>query len=168
MSHFNFKSFGFYAFAIGAVLVLFKVVTAFGETVKAPPPIAGSYRLIPQSLPECLESSELILNIQQSGIYVNGSLLALAKNPDSPEASSPKSNFEERPSLNGRWNHQKLVLSGSIDKLATCEKQGNITITGEVNNDTISGQITLASPPNPINFTARKETNQPEKAMVHH
>ena len=166
MRQFNFKSFTFYAVAIGSVVVLFKVVTAYGETLKAPPPIAGRYRVISESLPPCLQSSDLLLNIQQSGVYLNGSLLALAQNPDGQKASS--SNLEEKPSLSGRWHNQKLGLSGLSDKLASCEKEMNVTLAGEVNGDTISGEITIDSAANAVNFTAQKEVNQQEETKGNH
>ena len=76
MSHFNLKSLAFYGIAISSVVVLFKVVTAYGETnLKAPPPIGGPYRISAQNLPGCLKADTLVLNIKQSGIYLFGSLL---------------------------------------------------------------------------------------------
>lgn len=55
MSHFNLKSLAFYGVAIGSVLVLFKTVTAYGESnLKAPDKIGGIYRLEAQNLPECI------------------------------------------------------------------------------------------------------------------
>ncbi|NJK77025.1 MAG: hypothetical protein HC786_17625 [Richelia sp. CSU_2_1] len=57
MNHLSFKSLVFYGMAIGSVSLLFKVVTACGETnLKAPPAIAGNYRFEPKSLPEWLKS----------------------------------------------------------------------------------------------------------------
>ncbi|NJM66733.1 MAG: hypothetical protein HC851_14260 [Acaryochloris sp. RU_4_1] len=46
MSHFNKKSLIFYAGAIGSVVSLFSVVTAYGEAkLKPPKSITGSYQL---------------------------------------------------------------------------------------------------------------------------
>ncbi len=77
MNNLNFKSLGFYGIAITSVLLLFKTVTAYGETnLKAPPVINGSYRLaLDQNLSNCQPPEPLILNIQQSGIYFNAFLL---------------------------------------------------------------------------------------------
>lgn len=62
--------------AISSVVVLFKVVTAYGETnLKAPPAIGGPYRISTQNLPGCLKANRLVLNIKQSSIYLFGSLL---------------------------------------------------------------------------------------------
>ncbi|HCF30241.1 MAG TPA: hypothetical protein DEV81_24275, partial [Cyanobacteria bacterium UBA11049] len=69
-NHFNFKSLAFYGIAIASVLILFKIVTAYGEkNLKAPVPIEGRYRLnLAQNIPICPQESNLVLDIQQSGI----------------------------------------------------------------------------------------------------
>jgi hypothetical protein len=68
MNHLSLKSLAFYGVAIGSVALLFKVVSAYGETnLKAAPAIGGSYRFDAKSLPECLKSDSLVLTIEQSG-----------------------------------------------------------------------------------------------------
>ena len=62
MNNLNFKSLGFYGIAITSVLLLFKTVTAYGETnLKAPPVINGSYRLaLDQNLSNCQPPEPLL------------------------------------------------------------------------------------------------------------
>ncbi len=75
MGHFNHKSLTFYGVMIGSVLVLFKIVSFYGESsLKAPPNIAGNYLLANENLPDCLKSEKLSLAIAQSGIYLTGRL----------------------------------------------------------------------------------------------
>lgn len=75
MSHFNLKSLTFYGVMIGSVLVLFNIVSVYGESsLKAPPNISGNYLLDSQNLSDCLKSEKLNLAIAQSGIYLTGRL----------------------------------------------------------------------------------------------
>jgi hypothetical protein len=75
MSHFNLKSLTFYGVMIGSVLVLFNIVSVYGErSLKAPPNISGNYLLDSQDLPDCLKSEKLNLAIAQSGIYLTARL----------------------------------------------------------------------------------------------
>ena len=61
MTHFNLKSLTFYGGAITAVVVLFEVVTAYGESnLKAPINIDGRYRLSYTQQPDCLNSNASI------------------------------------------------------------------------------------------------------------
>jgi hypothetical protein len=107
-SHFNLKTLSFYGVAIGSVVILFNVVSAYGEAnIKAPPAINGNYRLKAKNLPKCVNSEDLILHIQQSGIYLNGSLLPENNN------SHAQTSAEEKPSLNGQLQNQQVQLLGS-------------------------------------------------------
>ena len=157
---FNLKSIGFYAVAIGSVAVLFKNVTAYGETnLKAPPPIAGGYRFSDENLPGCLKSNTLLLRIQQSGIYLSGSLLPINGNQDSEKTT------EEKPSLIGKWQNQKLLLSGSLPHVTACNQSANqgkennnlVTIEGTVEGENLKGKISLSSSSEVVDFTAQKE-----------
>lgn len=169
MSHFNFKSLAFYGTAIGSVVILFKIVTVYGQNLKAPFPIDGRYRITTQNLPKCLQSDDLILNIQQSGIYLNGSLLAISKNAEMPSASTSETRLEEKPSLVGRWTNQQLTLSGPVTNLSSCNNKLNLTIQASVNRETLSGQMTLNSTTQPVQFTAQRESNdQQQKKQVSH
>ena len=175
MKHFNFKSLAFYGVAIASVLILFKVVTAYGETnLKAPAPISGSYRMkLAQNLSICPKSSELILDIQQSGIYLNGSLLPA--NVNAQQVTSEKS-----PSLTGKISNQQLTLTGKITRL--CNPQGatpteELRIQSQVHKESLKGQLILESKqpyspgfgfiPEQIAFTAQRLATAQEKSSSH-
>ncbi|HEY9636217.1 MAG TPA: hypothetical protein V6D14_22615 [Coleofasciculaceae cyanobacterium] len=162
MSHFSLKTLTFYGVAIGSVVILFRVVSAYGETsLKAPPPIGGSYRISAQNLPECLKSDTLVLNINQSGVYLFGSLLP--GKADTQIATVA----EEKPSLTGRLsNNQQLSLSGPAPWVTSCNapkqadtSEGTISvkIQGVVKGETLAGQIRLSSTSAPAEFTAQRE-----------
>ncbi len=160
MSHFNLKSLTFYGVAIGSVVVLFKVVTAYGNTsLKAPLPIGGSYRIPAQNLPGCLKSDALVLNVKQSGIYLFGSLLPAKIDVKTATIA------EEKPSLTGRLSNQQLLLKGSTPGIIQCNKpvgqsdggSDRIKIRGVVKGATLSGQIMLNSTPTTAEFTAQRE-----------
>lgn len=157
MSHFKLKSLTFYGVAIGAVVVLFKIVTAYGETsIKAPPAVGGSYQISAQNLPGCLKSETLMLEIKQSGIYLFGSLL--------PAKTDVKTSTvaEEKPSLNGRIRNQQLSLDGPVPWITKCnqaDRSGgtlSVKIQGVVKGKTLAGQIALSSTP-AAEFTAQRE-----------
>ncbi|MGH2413862.1 MAG: hypothetical protein ACRDEA_09275 [Microcystaceae cyanobacterium] len=152
MSHFNLKSLSFYGIAIGSVVLLFKVVTAYGDSsLKAPPSIGGRYRLQAQNLPQCLASEPLFLTIQQSGIYLNG---ALFLEPNQKTA-------EERLSLSGKWQNPSLNLSGSVAHLNTCHDLGNpVNLQASWEKDTLRGQINFGASHEKIEFTAQKEAQK--------
>jgi hypothetical protein len=151
MSHFNLKSLIFYGVAIGSVVVLFKVVTAYGESsLKASPPIEGRYRIDAKNLPGCLQAEALVLEIQQSGIYLNGSLLPTKNHVDSQII------VKEKPSLLGKFSEKKLSMSGAVPQLKSCQNQF-LSLQGIVDGNTLKGKINLSSIPNAVNFTAQKE-----------
>jgi hypothetical protein len=116
MNHFNFKSLAFYGIAIGSVLLLFKTVSAYGETnLKAPPAINNHYRLVlVENIPNCEKPEKLILNIQQSGIYLNASFLPVNTNSESPNNSA------NNDSLSGIFSNQQLSLSGKVTRSMLC------------------------------------------------
>jgi hypothetical protein len=164
MSHFSLKSLAFYGTAIGSVLLLFNIVTAYGESsLKAPSSINGRYRLqFSQNLPDCEKSDSVLLNIQQSGIYLNASALAM----DTDHEASTKSDIS---SLSGILNGQSLKLKGSVTKLALCNMtdenkiQGNIPIELEMDlatNGANSGQLIMEKSVQPIPFQATIEKPQ--------
>jgi hypothetical protein len=170
MSHFNLKSLAFYGTAIAAVVILFRVVSAYGEAnLKAPPPVGEHYRINAQNLPGCLKSDALLLNIKQSGIYLNGSLLP------ANSSTQVETIAEEKPSLSGQLSYPQLSLSGSVPWVTNCNNAGgqangskdtiSVKIQGVVQGETIRGQITLNSVPTAAEFTAQREapTKQPGK-----
>ncbi len=107
MSHFNFKSLVFYGITIVLVVALFDIVTAYGEkNLKAPAAIDGSYPLSFAEVPACLKSNPLVLTIQQSGTYLNASLLPTNTN------SKPASAAAKKPSLTGQMKNQQVSITG--------------------------------------------------------
>lgn len=157
MQHFKLQSLIFYGVAISSVLLLFKFVTAYGETnVKAPAPISGDYRLtLDQNLPNCLQLSDLVLSIQQSGIYVNGSLLTADSNAHLTRTG------EKRPSLTGKLNQQQLQLSGNIPISNLCNQPVTSTvdavaIKSQIGGKNLAGKITLSDTSREIAFTAKQ------------
>lgn len=159
MSHLSVKSLAFYGSAIALVVLLFKGVTTYGTTMKAPPPIDGRYRITTQNLPGCLKSEKLLLIIQQSGVYLNGSLVSVKTEEQLAKA------MEKKPSLTGKWNNenktQPLNLTGSLNQINECQNQ-SVSIRGVINGKTFKGQIKLETIPQIVGFTAEKE--KPEKS----
>lgn len=153
MQKLNLKSVVFYGIAIGFVLILFKVITAYGEThLKAPPQISTKYRLMfAENLPVCEKLEPLMLNIEQSGIYVNAFLSA-----DNSTSGKIK------PTLTGKLNNQQLTLSGQTPKSTLCNVKDHtqelVTIHSSVTKQpNLSGQMTINGFSKPIKFTAIPE-----------
>jgi hypothetical protein len=158
-NHFNLKSLGFYAGAITFVVTLFSVVTAYGEAnLKAAQKIDGRYQIPAQDLPGCLKSDQLVLLVQQSGIYLTGSLLAA----DTIETLGQRA--AECPSMTGSWEKQRLTLHGEARYLPKC--QGTVKVQGTIAEQTLNGTLSLSSTPGDIPFTAQYEASQP-KALAH-
>ena len=163
-NHFSLKSLSFYGGAIAFVVVLFSVVTTYGESkLKASQKIDGRYQIPAQDLPGCLKSEQLILLVQQSGIYLTGSLLA------SETAETLGKRAAERPSMTGDWDNQRLSLHGDASFLPKC--QGAVTIQGAIAQQTLNGTLNLNSAPGAasgeIPFTAKLEAPQPKQAQGH-
>lgn len=161
MSHFNLKTLTLYAVAIGSVALLFKAVSAYGETnLKAPPPIAGRYRTDTKQLPGCKKSEALVLTILQSGVYLNGSLQPANRKADSGVK------VEEKPALSGRWDRGNLTLAGSVATPALCPEAAStagaasrepVLVRGKMEGETLKGQITLGSGGETFEFSAQRE-----------
>ncbi len=159
MNHFNFKSISFYGIAICSVLLLFKIITNYGENkLKAPLPLKQSYRLIfGEKLPDCNQPDIAILNIHQSGVYLNGSLLATNNN------TQQTSNTEIHPTLSGRYKNKNISLSGQVLNSVLCKnansknkkdyKTVNIQMQVE-KQDNLSGQITVSGMNKAIKISA--------------
>jgi hypothetical protein len=172
MSHFNAKTLSFYGIAIGTVVVLFNVVSAYGNAnLKAPHPIGDQYRINAQNLPGCLKSDALMLDIKQSGIYLVGSLLPAKTDAQTATIA------EEKPSLHGRLNNQKLSLEGEIPWIASCHNSAgqadasrsplSVKIQGVVNGETLSGQFALSSTSTAVEFTSRREAQKEQQGSAH-
>ncbi len=168
--NFNFKSLAFYGVTIASVLLLFKVVTAYGQNnLTAPPAINGRYRLVfSEKLPICEKSDALILDIQQSGIYLNGFLL-----PANGKTS------ETDKTLTGKLTNQQLSLSGKVLHTTICnstdsQTQANTRFQNNsfnlikiqiqlVNRTHFVGQMNLSGTSKGIAFTATQQKTQIQK-----
>ncbi|WGV24887.1 hypothetical protein [Halotia branconii] len=160
MNHFNFKSLAFYGVALGSVLLLFKAVTAYGETnLQASTIIGDRYRLtFNENLPNCGTSNPLMLNIQQSGIYLNASFLPANTNADTKKPLS----------LTGNLKNHQLSLSGKIDTDIFCDlpdphkgSQKSAIIQMQLRDQLpITGQLNVNGIPQPLKFTAIPQTAQ--------
>ena len=152
MRKFNVKTVMFYGAMIGSVIVLFKAVTAYGETnLKAPPPIDGGYRINANNLPECLKTETLMLIVNQSGIYLGGSLLPINQNGEL------EISVDEKPSLDGRWHKTGLTLSGTVPHLTRCKSSEKVKIEGIIKDNILTGKISLNSDNQMFEFRAKRE-----------
>jgi hypothetical protein len=133
MSHFNAKTLSFYGIAISSVLILFKGVSAYGETkLKAPPHIDGSYEFLQtENLPLCLQEQQLKLNVEQSGVYLFGNL-----------AVQPKSDKEKAVEIpfNGNFKDNQIIMSGK-GNVASCDSTVQLTIQGKHEQENLVGKI---------------------------
>lgn len=175
----KFHSLAFYVIAISSALVIFKTfqnITVYGESkLKAPQSINGDYELqLAEQLPNCQKPNSLVLNIQQSGIFLNSSLF-----PKLPAAANSKlsTTNENNSSLNGKLNQQKFSRSGKISPTIICNFPDSktsvtptqikshrnsstiITITANLNSQggfsgQIYGLIDSNNEPKPIKFNA--------------
>lgn len=161
MSHFSLKSLSLYGIAITTTVVLFNILSAYGEkNLKAPPPVNGFYRLETNNLPECFQSDALGLIIEQSGIYLRGQLL-----PQSAQTSA-KNSGEETSFLSGKWNNQQVNLSGSLAKFQECQQQ-KITLQALWQNNSLMGQLNLDSLNEVVNFMGKKEEVEKKSTQEH-
>ena len=154
-SHFNTKSLTFYAIAIGSVLLLFNVVTAYGESnLKAPKTNGGRYQLaLINSLPGCTQVAPLMLQLDQSGTYINA---AISKKEVQSSMSA-----EEKLTLTGLFKEQQLTLSGKVAKSVLCgfpQASGEraIAINSKIDGDKLVGEIAINGEATKTLFTAEK------------
>jgi len=156
--HFSSKSLIFYGCAIGSVTLLFSLATAYGEAnLKAPYRIDGRYPLLASSLPGCLQAQSVILEVQQSGVFLTGSLLP-------PASEKMVQMARDRPSLHGNWRNQQFTLEGSVRDIPNC--QGSVTIQGMIEQDRLKGTLRLSSSANQVPFSAKREA-PPAKTQQH-
>ncbi|MCU0533119.1 MAG: hypothetical protein MUD14_04385 [Hydrococcus sp. Prado102] len=156
--HFNLKSLKLYGIMIGSVLVLFKAVTAYGETrLRAPLLVAGNYQIDLQSLPECLGTGNINLNLEQSGIYLFGNLLIK----------------EQKIVLDGKFHDGRIFLSGQTNQIAECEiseepnAKRDIQIEGRTQDRKFLGEIKWNSSPQGIQFTGTLEEKPVQSELEH-
>ena len=159
-NHFTLRSLSFYGGAIAFVVILFSVVTAYGEaSLKAPQKIDGRYQIPAQDLPGCLKSEQLVLLVQQSGIYLTGSLLTA----DTVDTLGKRAT--ERPSMTGNWENQRLTLHGDASYLPQC--QGDVSLQGAIAQQALNGTLNLSAAPGDIPFTAKLEVPPSQPAHGH-
>ncbi|WP_414754504.1 hypothetical protein [Anabaena sp. CCY 9910] len=160
MNHFNSKSLVFYGVAITSVLILFKIVTLYGEkNLQASPVLNNSYRLTwKNNVLNCEKSAPMMLNIQQSGIYLNAALFSAG---------------EAKPlAMSGIWKNQQMSLAGKIDQPTLC----NITVPQSVkmqmqltDKGNLQGQLIISDISQTLEFNATPEAAQvrPENSRSH-
>jgi hypothetical protein len=155
---FSSKALWFYGTTLISVVMLFQFTTRYGEAnLKAQPKLEGRF-ISTESLPGCPTNTRWALDIQQSGIYLNGSLQLL----DSSETVAVAT-VEEKPSLKGIWRSPQVTLIGATSAFTACQRlvgsaqaplsvsiQGNVTPEATA----LAGQFTLGSAPS-IAFTAQ-------------
>jgi hypothetical protein len=157
--HFSPKSLIFYGCAIGSVTLLFSLTTSYGEAnLKAPDKIDGRYPLVASSLPDCVQAESLVLNVQQSGIFLTGSLLSSTASEKTIQMA------HDRPSLTGKWRNQQLNLGGSVRYLPNCK--GTVSIQAMMDQDRLKGSLRLGSDASEVSFSARREV-PPAKTQEH-
>jgi hypothetical protein len=165
MNHFSPKSLAFYGTMIGSVLVLFNIVSAYGEAnLKAPPKVSGNYQLTSSDLPDCLRSENLTLAIEQSGRYIAGELSLRPQTIATPENASPgvesspeKKGTKENIVLSGLMLSQPFTLSGKTALLGPCSAATSleeIHLQLQFQDKNLSGQLHWSDLA--INFTAQK------------
>ncbi|HCF30242.1 MAG TPA: hypothetical protein DEV81_24280, partial [Cyanobacteria bacterium UBA11049] len=102
--------------------------------------------------------------IQQSGIYLNGSLLPADSDPQQIRSG------EKRPSLTGKLSPQKLNLAGTLPT-TVCNNSVAVAIAiqSQLEGKNLKGQIALGSIPKAIEFTAVREAPvQPQQNSGSH
>ncbi len=155
LKNLRFKTLSFYVFSIIFVLILFKIVTNYGENhLEAPPPISGNYLL--NNLQLCPKSQTMTLMIQQSGIYLSGSLLATEDNINPSR---------EKPFLWGKWQHQELNLVGQVSHRKLCGQFSdqsdpneiqNIKLKASLANHNLQGNLDFNPANQSLTFTAKR------------
>jgi hypothetical protein len=169
MNIFSARSIGLYTVAIGSAIGFFNLVTSYGEAnIKAPIAVAGNYLIASQDLPGCLQHKAVLLKLQQSGVYLNASLMTIdvANNSDLQnitDRAATTSSTNLRPTFSGRLHdNRQLDLSGSLPP-ASCPVPAQLRISGSIVSSSptdgkLRGQLWLTNKDgvqgSPVNFTA--------------
>ncbi|MER3432241.1 MAG: hypothetical protein C4288_02130 [Leptolyngbya sp. ERB_1_1] len=151
-SLFSAKWLTFYGATIAFVVALFSITTNYGEAnLKAQPKISGRYKIIATDLPGCLKAKTLALSIEQSGIYLNGSLL------ESTHSTREQTAARKRPSLTGIFRQPNLELSGRAAQIQGCENFA-IALSSTIAQSTLKGKLSLNN--TTVDFVAQREKEQ--------
>lgn len=138
--HLDKSHISFYAIAISSVLILFKVVSTYGENnLKASTAISGNYQIQSSSLPACLINQVLPLEIEQSGLFL------FAKLADIP--------------LDGHMKDKQISLTGKLSALPNCSFSQNtgLQIQANVTDETLIGEIIWDQTTPKTSFVAKRE-----------
>ena len=177
MKIFSVKSIGLYGLAIGSAVVFFQLVTSYGEAnLKAPTAVTGNYLITLKNLTGCLKQKSLLMNLKQSGIYLNASLTAIEESDSTKvletiERLQLTNSRDIPPTLSGRLlvesavasPNQKFSLSGLLP-VATCPQSSPVEITGSLaeiltpkHPRQLTGQLSISSSEHvllpPVEFT---------------
>ena len=146
------KFFLFYFLSFLGAILLFNLITTYGETrIEAAPKIGGDYSLNTNT--SCLQDKKLTLNLDQSGLYLFADLM-----------------FQNQKEINllmsGTMAHDKISLSANDTSkikqiLINCPQisatGGSLSLQGTLENNNISGTITVKGQESGINFTGIKQ-----------
>jgi hypothetical protein len=122
MNIFPVKSIALYSLTIGSAVLFFNFITSYGEAnIKAPISIAGNYLITAKNLPACLQQQQLLLKLQQSGIYINASLINNQKETISTQ--------DIRPTFSGKLQDRQIELMGLLPT-AICPRSLQLQIVG--------------------------------------
>ena len=190
MKIFSVKSIGLYSLAIGSAVVFFQLVTSYGEAnLKAPIAVTGNYLITLKNLTGCLKSKSLLMNLKQSGIYLNASLMAIegsdsTKVLETIERLQLTNSRDILPTLSGKLlvesavasPNQKFNLSG-LFPVATCPPSSRVEITGSLaemltpkHPRQLTGQLSISSSEHvllpPVEFTGISIRSK-ESAVAH-
>ncbi|CAD5947595.1 hypothetical protein PCC9214_02342 [Planktothrix tepida] len=160
--HFHAKSLAFYGAMTAAVFLLFQAVTAYGEKqLKAPVSLGGDYTIELENPPQCLKNRDLVLKIEQSGIYVFANLGL--KNAE---------HNRDKIQLQGNLKDHKMNISGTLNPFFVCANDSlnslNIlTLEGIFKEKEITGKLDTPTLSNPINFKAELNLVSPSKKQAH-
>lgn len=170
-SLFSAKSLGLYSLAIGGSIALFHLVTGYGEAhVRAPSAVGGIYSLThleaDRHLATCLHHQKLLLDLQQSGRYLNASLVG--------DAGSASTVPAHRPTLSGQLRDRQLNLSGLLPT-TICPQLARVQIAGTIGaNQQLQGQLWLTDERSgaqladrPLDFTATLQPSASRAAPSH-
>ncbi|NMG06992.1 hypothetical protein DP117_08905 [Brasilonema sp. UFV-L1] len=159
--------------AISSVLLLFKVVSVYGENkLKAPPTINSNYHLIlSEKLPVCEKLNVIFLKIQQSGIYLNGFLVPANSTTNSTLSS-------EKYALTGKLENQQLSLSGKVPRYILCNTPNSQTQANIIpvkiqlqlaQQEDLVGNINVSHTSKAIGLTAKpqKKNEQSQESSSH-
>jgi hypothetical protein len=151
---FTLKELGFYGAAISIVVGLFTATTHYGEAnLKAPTKITGRYRIDAKEFPGCLKAESRVLSIEQSGIYLSGSLL------ESEESTRTQTAAKKKPSLTGLWEKGNVTLSGVPKHLESCaQENASIEIHGTVVKNLLEGELKVGN--ERVKFVAQHEEDE--------